>query len=59
LVEEGLLHRLGGEPNEVLRVEALAGALQAALIPQRVATARQVAGVARLAQADRSVRRLA
>lgn len=56
--EAGLLHRLGGEPNEVARVEALASALEAALIPQRVATARQVAEVAQLAEADRSVRRL-
>jgi AraC-like DNA-binding protein len=57
--EAGLLHRLGREPNEVARVEALASALQTALIPQRVATARQVAEVAQLAQTDRSVRRLA
>lgn len=56
--EAGLLHRLGGEPNEVARVEALASALEAALIPQRVATARQVAEVAQLAEADRLVRRL-
>lgn len=56
--EEGLLHRLGSAPNEVARVEALAGALQGALIPRRVATARQVAGVARLAETDRSMRRL-
>lgn len=56
--EEGLLHRLGSAPNEVARVEALAGALQGALIPRRVATARQVGGVARLAETDRSMRRL-
>ena len=56
--EAGLLHRLGREPNEAGRVEALASALQAALIPQRLATARQVAEVAQFAESDRSVRRL-
>ena len=56
--EAGLLHRLGREPNEAGRVDALASALQAALIPQRVATARQVAEVAQFAESDRSVRRL-
>jgi AraC-like DNA-binding protein len=56
--EAGLLHRLGSEPNEVARVDALASALQGALIPQRVATARQVAEVAQLAETDRSVRHL-
>jgi AraC-like DNA-binding protein len=56
--EAGLLHRIGGEPSEVARVEVLASALQAALIPQRMATARQVAEVARIAETDRSVRSL-
>lgn len=56
--ETGLLHRIAGEPDQVARVEVLARALEAALIPERVATARQVAEVAQLAETDRSVRRL-
>jgi AraC-like DNA-binding protein len=56
--EAWLLHRIGDEPDQVARVETLATALEAALIPDRVATARQVAEVARLAETDRSVRRL-
>jgi AraC-like DNA-binding protein len=45
--------------DEAARVHALAGALEAAVKPDRAPAARQVAEVARIAETDRSVRRLA
>ncbi|WP_170110967.1 helix-turn-helix domain-containing protein [Antricoccus suffuscus] len=57
--ETGLVRRLVNAPDDGARVELLAGALEGALVPHRAETARQVAAVARLAETDRSIRRLA
>jgi AraC-like DNA-binding protein len=57
--DAALIRRIVAEPEEAARVGLLAGALEQALDPERVEAASQVAGVARLAETDRSVRRLA
>jgi len=57
--EPGLLRALMAEPGEAARAARLAQALEQAVDPGRVRPARQVAEVARLAETDRSIRRLA
>ena len=57
--EPALLRALMAEPDEAARAARLARALEQAVDPGRVRAARQVAEVARLAEADRSIRRLA
>ena len=54
-----LLASVVAEPDEEARVGLLAAALEQAVQPDQVADARHVAAVARLAETDRSVRRLA
>jgi AraC-like DNA-binding protein len=56
--ETDLLRRIGDAPDEAARVAVLAGALEAAVRPDRAEEARQVARVAEVAESDRSVRRL-
>lgn len=56
--EETLLERVVDAPDETSRVAVLASTLERALRPRRVPSASQVAEVARVAEADRSVRRL-
>jgi AraC-like DNA-binding protein len=56
--EAALLRQVSGEPDEASRVGLLAAALEQAVDPQRMAPARQVADVARLAEVNRAVRRL-
>lgn len=56
--ETRLVRQLVGASDDDARVRLLTKALENALIPQRVDTARQVAGIARLAETDRSIRRL-
>lgn len=59
--EERLVEEIGTQAGQASRVDVLAAALEglvAVAEPQRVHRARQVAKVARLAEADRSLRRL-
>jgi AraC-like DNA-binding protein len=56
--EPALLRDLIAQPDEAARAGRLARALEQAVDPGRVGPARQVAEVARLAETDRSVRRL-
>jgi AraC-like DNA-binding protein len=56
--EPALLRAMVAEPDEAARAGLLAGVLSRAVDPDKVRLARQVAGVARLAEADRSIRRL-
>ena len=56
--EEDLVRRVLEAPDETARVAKLARALEAAILPERVDEARQVAEVAAAAETDRSVRRL-
>ena len=53
-----LLRDVTAEPDEAARVELLADALEQAVVAWRVPAAAQVAGVARLAETSRDVRRL-
>jgi AraC-like DNA-binding protein len=57
--EPALLRALAAEPDEAARAGQLAEVLEQAVDPDRARPARQVAEVARLAETDRSVRRLA
>jgi len=57
--EPALLRALIAEPDEAARAARLAQALERAVDPGRAEPARQVAEVARLAETDRSIRRLA
>ncbi len=59
LDEADLVSRLVSAPDMGARVQRLTCALENSLISHRVDTARQVAAVARLAETDRSIRRLA
>jgi AraC-like DNA-binding protein len=59
LDEAALIDRMLGQPEEAARVEMLAAALEAAVDPERVTPASQVAEAARLAEVNREVRRLA
>ena len=59
LDESGLVRRAVRAPDDPARVDVLAAALGSALIPARIAAARRVAEVARLAETDRSLRTLA
>lgn len=56
--EDVLIEQVCSGVDEKARVAVLAGALERALRPDRVAGARRVVAVARLAEHDRSVRRL-
>ncbi|HEY2285312.1 MAG TPA: helix-turn-helix domain-containing protein [Streptosporangiaceae bacterium] len=56
--EPALLRALVAEPDEAARAARLAQALEQAVDPARARSARQVAAVARLAETDRSIRRL-
>ena len=56
--EAGLLRQVTAEPDEAARVALLAAALEQAVVPERQEPARSVAEVARLAESDRTVRRL-
>ncbi|MCW2905349.1 MAG: hypothetical protein JWL68_138 [Actinomycetia bacterium] len=56
--EEALLRQVTAEPDEAARVALLAAALEQAVDPERRLPAAEVAGVARLAEEDRAVRRL-
>jgi len=56
--EVALLRHVVVQPDEMSRVAALAAFLEQALKPQRTASARQVAEVAKLAETNRGVRRL-
>jgi AraC-like DNA-binding protein len=56
--EDLLLRELVAEPDEAARADLLAVALERAVDPGRARAARQVADVARLAETDRSIRRL-
>ncbi|MGH3547499.1 MAG: helix-turn-helix domain-containing protein [Pseudonocardiaceae bacterium] len=58
LDEITLLRHIGTAPDEPSRIAVLARVLEQALNPQQVPAARQVADIAKLAEADRSVRRL-
>ncbi|MDQ2788935.1 MAG: helix-turn-helix domain-containing protein [Actinomycetota bacterium] len=58
LDEITLIRHVGTAPDEASRIAVLARSLEQALNPQRVPAARQVADIAKLAEADRSVRRL-
>ena len=53
-----LLREVAAEPDEAARVGLLAAALEQAVVADRVPAATQVAGVARLAETSRDVRRL-
>jgi len=55
---EELITRIAHEPTEPARVGVLAAALEKAVNPRRVPGARWVAGAARIAETDRSVRSL-
>lgn len=55
---EELITRIANEPTEPARVGALAAALAKAVHPRRAPGARWVAGAARIAETDRSVRSL-
>jgi AraC-like DNA-binding protein len=58
-IDDGaLLREIVAEPDEGARVRLLAAALERAVDPQRVLPAGQVAGVARLAEVNRDLRRL-
>jgi AraC-like DNA-binding protein len=59
LDEAALIDRMLGQHEEAARVEMLAAALEAAVDPERVTPASQVAEAARLAEVNREVRRLA
>jgi AraC-like DNA-binding protein len=59
LGEAELLREIAAEPAEEARVKLLAAALERAVDPARVPPASQVAAIARIAETDRSVRRLA
>jgi AraC-like DNA-binding protein len=56
--EAVLLRQVTAEPDEAARVALLAGALEQAVDPDRREPALSVAEVARLAESDRTVRRL-
>jgi AraC-like DNA-binding protein len=56
--EAELLRQMTAEPDEAARVALLAAALEQAVDPERRLPAAEVAGVARLAEEDRAVRRL-
>jgi AraC-like DNA-binding protein len=56
--EAALLRQVTAEPDEAARVALLAAALEQAADPARSEPARSVAEVARLAESDRTVRRL-
>jgi AraC-like DNA-binding protein len=56
--EVALLAQVTAEPDEAARVAVLAAALEQAVDPHRRLPAAEVAGVARLAEEDRAVRRL-
>ena len=56
--EAALLAQVAGEPDEAARVALLAAVLEQAVDPERRLPAAEVAGVARLAEEDRAVRRL-
>jgi AraC-like DNA-binding protein len=56
--EAVLLRQVTAEPDEAARVALLAAALGKAVNPERLAPALSVAEVARLAESDRTVRRL-
>jgi len=56
--EAALVDQITAEPDEAARVGLLAAALERAVNPERAGPARQVAGAARLAEANRAVRRL-
>jgi AraC-like DNA-binding protein len=56
--EDLLLREMVAEPDEAARADLLAVALERAVRPGRVRAARTVADVARLAETDRSIRRL-
>ncbi len=56
--EAALVRLLRDEPEEAARVSLLASALEQAAHPRRVPAARRVAEVARLAETNRSLRRL-
>ena len=57
--EAALLRQVTAGPDEAARVALLEAALERAVDPERRVPAARVAGVARLAEADRGVRRLA
>jgi AraC-like DNA-binding protein len=59
LDEPALVREVVAAPDEPGRVRVLAEALQRAVDPERVAGAREVAAIARLAETDRALRRLA
>ena len=56
--EAVLVRQVTAEPDEAARVALLAAALEQAVDPERTLPAAEVAGVARLAEEDRAVRRL-
>jgi AraC-like DNA-binding protein len=56
--EAALVAEVTAEPDEAARVAVLAAALEQAVHPQRRLPAAEVAGVARLAEEDRTVQRL-
>ncbi len=56
--EAALVRQVTAEPGEAARVALLAAALEQAVDPERTLPAAEVAGVARLAEEDRAVRRL-
>ena len=56
--EAALMRQVTAEPDEAARVALLAAALEQAVDPERRLPAAEVAGVARLAEEDRAVRRL-
>jgi AraC-like DNA-binding protein len=58
VAEASLLRQVAAEPDETARIGLLAAALEQAVDPERVPSASQVADVARLAEVNRSVRRL-
>jgi transcriptional regulator GlxA family with amidase domain len=57
--EADLLQQITAQPAEDARVALLAAALERAVDPARAPAAGQVAAIARIAETDRSVRRLA
>jgi AraC-like DNA-binding protein len=57
--DDALVRAVEATPDEAARVGVLAGVLERAVDPARAVDAREVAGVARLAESDRSIRRLA
>jgi AraC-like DNA-binding protein len=56
--EAALVDQITAAPDEAARAGLLAAALERAVDPRRAGPARQVAGAARLAEANRAVRRL-